>query len=164
LYRFASVEAAERCIIALRQYRNLHPTFSKVRFLLSLALMYLSFRTLTNERLQQIHKIPGTIYAQVNTNMQGSDGNSSGYHWDGSDVFDDEEASFKARMEALADPTSTNLYMEGLPLSMDEPVRLLPLFVISFQIVDVMIVFTDSQCPRFAASCCEQPILPDEVE
>ncbi|KAJ2912828.1 hypothetical protein MD484_g7578, partial [Candolleomyces efflorescens] len=95
---FASVEAAERCIIALRQYRNLHPTFSK-----------------------QVHKIPGTIYAQVNTNMQGSDGNSSGYHWNGGDVLDDEEASFKARMEALADPTSTNLYMEGLPLSMDEP-------------------------------------------
>lgn len=29
--RFGSVEAAERCIIALRRYRNLHPTFSKVR-------------------------------------------------------------------------------------------------------------------------------------
>ncbi|KAJ2922630.1 hypothetical protein H1R20_g14456, partial [Candolleomyces eurysporus] len=95
---FETVEAAERCIIALRRYRNLHPTFSK-----------------------QIHKIPGTIYAQVNTNMQGSDEDTSGYHWDGSNVVDDEEASFKARMEALADPTSTNLYMEGLPLSMDEP-------------------------------------------
>lgn len=70
---------------------------------------------------QQIHKIPGTIYAQVNTNMHGTDGDSSGY-WDGTSVADDEEASFKARMEALADPTSTNLYMEGLPLSMDEPV------------------------------------------
>ena len=67
--------------------------------------------------------------------MQGPDGNSSGYHWNGGDVLDDEEASFKARMEALADPTSTNLYMEGLPLSMDEPVRILPLFDLSFQML-----------------------------
>ncbi|KAF9479459.1 hypothetical protein BDN70DRAFT_790290, partial [Pholiota conissans] len=29
--------------------------------------------------------------------------------------------SFKAKMESLQDPTSTNLYMEGLPLSIDEP-------------------------------------------
>ena len=29
-------------------------------------------------------------------------------------------------MEALADPTSTNLYMEGLPLSMDDAVCLHP--------------------------------------
>lgn len=29
--RFATIEAAERCIISLRRYRNLHPTFSKVR-------------------------------------------------------------------------------------------------------------------------------------
>jgi hypothetical protein len=28
--RFDTVEAAERCIEALRHYRNLHPSFSKV--------------------------------------------------------------------------------------------------------------------------------------
>lgn len=28
--RFETIEAAERCIISLRRYRNLHPTFSKV--------------------------------------------------------------------------------------------------------------------------------------
>ncbi|KIK02724.1 hypothetical protein K443DRAFT_53536, partial [Laccaria amethystina LaAM-08-1] len=33
----------------------------------------------------------------------------------------DGDANFKAKMEALHDPTSTNLYMEGLPLSIDEP-------------------------------------------
>lgn len=42
---------------------------------------------------------------------------------------DDEDASFKARMEALADPTSTNLYMEGLPLTMDEAVRVFAQFL-----------------------------------
>ncbi|EKM76942.1 hypothetical protein AGABI1DRAFT_44130, partial [Agaricus bisporus var. burnettii JB137-S8] len=33
----------------------------------------------------------------------------------------DEGDSFKRRMESLQDPMSTNLYMEGLPLSIDEP-------------------------------------------
>src|ERR1700692_1085150 len=31
LPRFDTVEAAEKCINALRHYRNLHPSFSKVR-------------------------------------------------------------------------------------------------------------------------------------
>lgn len=30
MIRFETVEAAERCIVSLRRYRNLHPTFSKV--------------------------------------------------------------------------------------------------------------------------------------
>lgn len=67
---------------------------------------------------QQIHKIPGTVYAQVKvdnvSNVSPSD------NWMGTE--EDQDASFKARMEALADPLSTNLYMEGLPLSIDEPV------------------------------------------
>jgi hypothetical protein len=29
-FRFETVEAAEKCIMSLRRYRNLHPTFSKV--------------------------------------------------------------------------------------------------------------------------------------
>ncbi|KAG2003210.1 rCop c3 [Coprinopsis cinerea AmutBmut pab1-1] len=91
---FETIEAAERCIASLRRYRNLHPTFSK-----------------------QVHKIPGTVYAQVKQATP-SDSSSSNRGWDGSE---DEDASFKARMEALADPLSTNLYMEGLPLSIDEP-------------------------------------------
>ena len=28
--RFDSIESAERCIVTLRKYRNLHPSFSKV--------------------------------------------------------------------------------------------------------------------------------------
>jgi hypothetical protein len=30
--RFDSVDSADMCIEALRKYRNLHPSFSKVRF------------------------------------------------------------------------------------------------------------------------------------
>ncbi len=29
-FRFETVESAEKCIMSLRRYRNLHPTFSKV--------------------------------------------------------------------------------------------------------------------------------------
>ena len=35
LLRFDTVEAAEKCIDALRHYRNLHPSFSKVREIVS---------------------------------------------------------------------------------------------------------------------------------
>ena len=33
-HRFESVDAAEKCIDTLRKYRNLHPSFSKVAFIL----------------------------------------------------------------------------------------------------------------------------------
>ncbi len=61
--------------------------------------------------LQQVHKIPGTPYATLNAD---------------SDVAlpaatTETADSFKARMERLKDMSSTNLYMEGLPLSIDEP-------------------------------------------
>ena len=71
---------------------------------------------------QQVHRIPGTEYAQHNA-VQSSD---------------QDEHSFKARMEKLQDGHSTNLYVEGwviisssrsnyssyyrLPLSIDEEV------------------------------------------
>ncbi|KAF8799564.1 hypothetical protein BYT27DRAFT_7217680 [Phlegmacium glaucopus] len=99
---FETIDAAERCIISLRRYRNLHPTFSK-----------------------QIHKIPGTTYAQANLESSGSSTPS----WDEQGEISGgavgpgstaSNASFKAKMESLHDPTSTNLYMEGLPLSIDE--------------------------------------------
>ncbi|KJA21531.1 hypothetical protein HYPSUDRAFT_724379 [Hypholoma sublateritium FD-334 SS-4] len=103
---FATIDAAERCILSLRRYRNLHPTFSK-----------------------QIHKIPGTTYAQGAAAASSSPAtiwNEHGLNSDAGSNFGSnedslgQEASFKAKMESLADPTSTNLYMEGLPLSLDE--------------------------------------------
>ncbi|KAF7300490.1 hypothetical protein HMN09_00933400 [Mycena chlorophos] len=102
---FDTIAAAERCINALRRYRNLHPTFSK-----------------------QIHKIPGTIYAHARTTPSGSsqtgsssrDGNSSLNGWEQEEGSTSGDSTFKARMERLSDKSSTNLYIEGLPLSIDE--------------------------------------------
>ncbi|KDR72738.1 hypothetical protein GALMADRAFT_42644, partial [Galerina marginata CBS 339.88] len=91
--------------------------------------------------LQQIHKIPGTTYAQgVVPHSSSSSWDESHHahpHDSGGNSVDDSgsiadpdgdttgsqsaDASFKAKMESLQDPTSTNLYMEGLPLSIDEP-------------------------------------------
>ncbi|KAI0309234.1 hypothetical protein OF83DRAFT_1179871, partial [Amylostereum chailletii] len=73
------------CIDALRRYRNLHPSFSK-----------------------QVHKIPGTSYAHVQSTAPASSTDATG------------KESFKYRMERLKDTASTNLYVEGLPLSIDE--------------------------------------------
>nr|GAT51866.1 predicted protein [Mycena chlorophos] len=102
---FDTIAAAERCINALRRYRNLHPTFSK-----------------------QVHKIPGTIYAHARTTPSGSsqtgsssrDGNSSLNGWEQEEGSTSGDSTFKARMERLSDKSSTNLYIEGLPLSIDE--------------------------------------------
>ena len=52
-----------------------------------------------------MHKIPGTVYATVGA---------------ASPAAADPPDSFKSKMERLKDPGSTNLYMEGLPLSIDE--------------------------------------------
>ncbi|KZP23495.1 hypothetical protein FIBSPDRAFT_1042932 [Athelia psychrophila] len=99
---FESVDAAEQCIEGLRNHRNLHPSFSKM------------------------HKIPGTPYAPVvsSTGSCGDmysegdcDAEGRGAHMQ----EDDEEKSFRVRMEKLKDPNSSNLYFEGLPLSIDEP-------------------------------------------
>ncbi|KAI6041955.1 hypothetical protein EDC04DRAFT_2892456 [Pisolithus marmoratus] len=78
---FDDIASAEKCIEGLRKYRNLHPSFSK-----------------------QVHRIPGTIYAQQSI----------------AQPAEQDPASFKARMERLRDETSTNLYIEGLPLTIDE--------------------------------------------
>ncbi|KAG8216591.1 hypothetical protein J3R82DRAFT_6776 [Butyriboletus roseoflavus] len=78
---FSDVDSAERCIDGLRKYRNLHPSFSK-----------------------QVHRIPGTEYAQHNAAQS----------------TEQDESTFKSRMEKLRDTASTNLYIEGLPLSIDE--------------------------------------------
>ncbi|KAI4519390.1 hypothetical protein K525DRAFT_258553 [Schizophyllum commune Loenen D] len=90
---FAKLDSAEKCIQSLRRYRNLHPTFSK-----------------------QVHKIPGTPYAAPKPYPTPHAG--IGHEQFGDDPSD---VSFKEKMERLHDFTSTNLYIEGLPLSIDEP-------------------------------------------
>ncbi|KAI9459153.1 hypothetical protein BJY52DRAFT_383079 [Lactarius psammicola] len=87
---FDSIESAEKCIEALRRYRNLHPSFCK-----------------------NFHPIPGTRYASVSSPGTQLSPSSPSPGTDGD--------SFKSRMERLKDETSTNLYIEGLPLSIDEP-------------------------------------------
>ncbi|KAI9065627.1 hypothetical protein FKP32DRAFT_1590416 [Trametes sanguinea] len=77
---FERLSSAEKCIEALRKYRNLHPSFSK-----------------------QVHKIPGTAYASAPSASNTGPADS-----------------FKSKMEQLRDTASTNLYMEGLPLSVSE--------------------------------------------
>ncbi|KAF8157126.1 hypothetical protein B0H34DRAFT_798438 [Crassisporium funariophilum] len=83
---FETIDAAEKCIISLRRYRNLHPTFSK-----------------------QIHKIPGTTYAQAAIPPSGS----STCSWDepGGSINDGAGGS-------VTDSAGVDA---SLPLSIDEP-------------------------------------------
>ncbi|KAJ7466820.1 hypothetical protein B0H11DRAFT_1869691 [Mycena galericulata] len=97
---FETLAAAEKCINSLRRYRNLHPTFSK-----------------------QIHKIPGTMYTHASSSapqppVPSSATSASPKTVSGSGSGAD--STFKAKMERLADKASTNLYIEGLPLSIDD--------------------------------------------
>ncbi|KAA1473141.1 hypothetical protein DENSPDRAFT_224517 [Dentipellis sp. KUC8613] len=93
---FETIDGAEKCIESLRRYRNLHPSFSK-----------------------QIHKIPGTSYAALASSTSGALSPSPSVS-SASDAGTAGSETFKARMERLKDESSTNLYMEGLPLSIDE--------------------------------------------
>ncbi|KAJ7115133.1 hypothetical protein C8R43DRAFT_902815, partial [Mycena crocata] len=100
---FESISSAEKCINSLRRYRNLHPTFSK-----------------------QVHKIPGTMYSQPRPASEPAasattPSASSLAGWEQESAGDGSaDSTFKAKMERLADKSSTNLYIEGLPLSIDE--------------------------------------------
>ncbi|KAJ7096567.1 hypothetical protein B0H15DRAFT_774060 [Mycena belliarum] len=101
---FETIASAEKCINSLRRYRNLHPTFSK-----------------------QVHKIPGTMYSQPRQSEHGISASattpsaSSLAGWEQESAGEGSaDSTFKAKMERLADKASTNLYIEGLPLSIDE--------------------------------------------
>lgn len=70
------------------------------------------YRNLHPSFCKNYHPIPGTRYASpTSSGAQLSQSPSPGADGD----------SFKSRMERLKDETSTNLYIEGLPLSIDEP-------------------------------------------
>ncbi|KAJ6468138.1 hypothetical protein C8R47DRAFT_1055978 [Mycena vitilis] len=99
---FETIASAEKCINTLRRYRNLHPTFSK-----------------------QVHKIPGTMYSQPRPASDHASATtpsaSSLAGWEQESAGDGSaDSTFKAKMERLSDKSSTNLYIEGLPLSIDE--------------------------------------------
>ncbi|RPD65681.1 hypothetical protein L226DRAFT_520014 [Lentinus tigrinus ALCF2SS1-7] len=63
------------------------------------------YRNLHPSFSKQVHKIPGTTYATVPAALTSNTGPVD---------------SFKSKMEQLGDHASTNLYMEGLPLSITE--------------------------------------------
>ncbi|TBU31350.1 hypothetical protein BD311DRAFT_688848 [Dichomitus squalens] len=63
------------------------------------------YRNLHPSFSKQLHKIPGTPYASVPPSLTANTGPTD---------------SFKAKMEQLCDKSSTNLYMEGLPLDVTE--------------------------------------------
>ncbi|KAI0088394.1 hypothetical protein BDY19DRAFT_1057532 [Irpex rosettiformis] len=69
------------------------------------------YRNLHPSFSKQIHKIPGTSYAAIHADTALNLPSRT----------DETPDSFKSKMERLKDPSSTNLYMEGLPLSIDEP-------------------------------------------
>ncbi|KAI0684498.1 hypothetical protein BC835DRAFT_1422247 [Cytidiella melzeri] len=68
------------------------------------------YRNLHPSFSKQIHKIPGTSYAVAHADSAVNLPQRS----------DEVPDSFKFKMERLKDTSSTNLYMEGLPLSIDE--------------------------------------------
>jgi len=68
------------------------------------------YRNLHPSYSKQIHKIPGTSYAAAHADSAITVPQTS------TEASD----SFKSKMERLKDMSSTNLYMEGLPLSIDE--------------------------------------------
>ncbi|KAF5350793.1 hypothetical protein D9758_010351 [Tetrapyrgos nigripes] len=107
---FVTVEAAEKCIQSLRRFRNLHPTFSK-----------------------QVHKIPGLPYTQTGPTWEQDStvtNTGSGHRAAGASVGSGQ--TFKSKMEKFSDPNSTNVYMEGLPLSIDEAVSVVFFFFLLF--------------------------------
>lgn len=65
-------------------------------------------------------------------------------------------------MERLKDESSTNLYIEGLPLSIDEPVRI-PGTLVYILVSDLLLFFIESDHGCFSSSIHdqEQSILPD---
>jgi hypothetical protein len=137
--RFENVDDAEKCIESLRKYRNLHPSFSKV------GLAAAARRTCMLTCAQQVHKIPGTAYANVPSSAR--------------TAAAENPDSFKAKMERLADEGSTNLYIEGLAA------------FASFSSCSLLIIAkiaiehrrTDSRRARRAESDQEQPFLPDKA-
>lgn len=64
-------------------------------------------------------------------------------------------------MESLHDPMSTNLYMEGLPLSIDEPVSCISRTEMVFNAITVM---ADLGGPRCPSPNRKQSVFPDAVK
>lgn len=71
IFRFETVDAAQRCIESLRKYRNLHPSFSKVRaFRLYIFLVLNPIIAGTqNSWNSLLVKFAHTIHIRINTQL-----------------------------------------------------------------------------------------------
>ncbi|KAJ6613143.1 hypothetical protein B0H10DRAFT_2436594 [Mycena sp. CBHHK59/15] len=96
---YETVDSAEKCIQALKRYVDLHPSFSKVH---------------TVPRLMHSPNSPSLSSAPSTSSPGPPEQKDSGQQIPG--------LSFKDRMARLHDETSTNLYIEGLPLSIDREI------------------------------------------
>ncbi|KAH8115921.1 hypothetical protein DFH11DRAFT_1246151 [Phellopilus nigrolimitatus] len=139
---FDSIESAGRCIETLRKYRNLHPSFSKQVHKIpgtpyasgtitippagslsslssqpSLTTM-VSFPSMTSTLVSSLSSTsftnPSSPTRSRGHRVAESISTNSGSDFSGKDL------TFREKMEKLKDGRSTNLYMEGLPLTIDD--------------------------------------------
>lgn len=145
---FETIGSAEKCINSLRRFRNLHPSFSKQVHKIPGTQFNHSSPLIASANLPSMESfntntssVPasqscassissgtsffsGTNSAIVTSTdenvLSGASVGGGGSSVAGSEDRDAEKAVFRAKMERLKDANSTNLYIEGLPLSIDE--------------------------------------------
>ncbi|THH04357.1 hypothetical protein EW145_g5589 [Phellinidium pouzarii] len=139
---FGSIDSAERCIETLRKYRNLHPSFSKdeqqvhkipgtpyASGVITLPPVGSLPSLSTQPSLSSMSSFPSMASTLVSSasianasasikdrghRTAESISTTSGSEFSGKDM------PFREKMEKLKDARSTNLYMEGLPLTIDD--------------------------------------------
>ncbi|KAL5498713.1 hypothetical protein ACEPAH_2068 [Sanghuangporus vaninii] len=142
---FDSVDSADRCIETLRKYRNLHPSFSKQihkipgtpyasgtitlppssslpsltsqSTLSTMASFPSMSSTLVTSGTTSSLKSLSPPFKKFNHRTGESVSTASGSDFSGRDFKD---MTFREKMERLKDEKSTNLYMEGLPLTIED--------------------------------------------
>ncbi|KAJ7151982.1 hypothetical protein C8R46DRAFT_1303338 [Mycena filopes] len=129
---FETIASAEKCINSLRRFRNLHPTFSKQVHKIPgtmysqprpAAALALAPTPTSAQSASNANNANNANNNANNTNGAHSAGTASSlaaWEQESAATSAGEDAGFKAKMERLADRASTNLYIEGLPLSIDE--------------------------------------------
>ncbi|KAI5117830.1 hypothetical protein M0805_003307 [Coniferiporia weirii] len=137
---FDSIESAERCIETLRKYRNLHPSFSKQVHKIPGTPYASGVITLppagslsslsTQPSLSSMASFPSMASTLISSSTVSSLTTASSMNGLGHRAADSISTTsgseeykgipFREKMEKLKDAKSTNLYMEGLPLTIDD--------------------------------------------
>lgn len=102
--RFKTIAAAEKCIVTLKR-SDLHPSFSKVRLILSAQKMHLTLN-------EQVNKPPRVACAPISPMLPAPSSSSSSLGSD-QDSSSSGELNFKTKMAQLEDKKSANVYIEG---------------------------------------------------